>query len=88
MARENLRYAAQTIESLRATHPDSYGALMDKTALAGPEADEWIRGAESIYVPYDEKLKIVPQDDSFLDREPGTSRTHRPTITRCCIHQR
>jgi alpha,alpha-trehalose phosphorylase len=23
-----------------------------------------------MYVPYDEKLKIIPQDDSFLDREP------------------
>jgi alpha,alpha-trehalose phosphorylase len=23
-----------------------------------------------MYVPYDEKLKIIPQDDSFLEREP------------------
>lgn len=23
-----------------------------------------------MYVPYDEKLEIIPQDDSFLDREP------------------
>ena len=31
------------------------------------------RAAESMYVPYDEKLKIIPQDDNFLDREPGIS---------------
>jgi hypothetical protein len=33
-------------------------------------ADAWLRVSESMYVPYDEKLKIIPQDDSFLDREP------------------
>ena len=37
MARENLRYAAQTGESLCATHPDTYSALVDKTALAASE---------------------------------------------------
>ncbi|MGO8954783.1 MAG: glycosyl hydrolase family 65 protein, partial [Rhodomicrobium sp.] len=26
--------------------------------------------AERMYIPHDEKLKIIPQDDSFLDREP------------------
>jgi alpha,alpha-trehalose phosphorylase len=70
MARENLRYAAQTVQSLRATAPDAYNALVDKTALEPSEVEEWIRAAESMYVPYDEKLKIIPQDDSFLDREP------------------
>jgi alpha,alpha-trehalose phosphorylase len=29
----------------------------------------WIRAAENMYVPYDEKLKIIPQDDHFLDKE-------------------
>jgi alpha,alpha-trehalose phosphorylase len=28
-----------------------------------------------MYVPYDEKLKIIPQDDSFLEREPWDFRT-------------
>jgi alpha,alpha-trehalose phosphorylase len=70
MARENLRYAAQTIESLRTTKPDAYSALVHKTALEPSEVEAWIRAAESMYVPYDEKLQIIPQDDSFLDREP------------------
>jgi len=34
------------------------------------EVEAWDRAAESMYIPYDEKLKIIPQDDSFLDREP------------------
>jgi len=84
MARENLRYAAQTVESLRATEPDAYNALVHKTALESSEVEAWIRAAENMYVPYDEKLKIIPQDDSFLDREPwdfrNTPREHYPLL--------
>src|SRR2546430_10970908 len=39
MARENLRYAAQAIESLRATSPDAYDALVQKTALEPSEVE-------------------------------------------------
>jgi alpha,alpha-trehalose phosphorylase len=84
MARENLRYAAQTVESLRATKPDLYNALVHKTALQPSEVEAWIRAAENMYVPYDEKLKIIPQDDNFLDREPwdfqNTPRDHYPLL--------
>jgi alpha,alpha-trehalose phosphorylase len=84
MARENLRYAAETVQSLRAANPNAYDALVHKTALASTEADAWLRAAESMYVPYDEKLKIIPQDDSFLDREPwdfhNTPREHYPLL--------
>jgi alpha,alpha-trehalose phosphorylase len=70
MARENLRYAAQIVESLRTNEPDAYRALTEKTALVPTEMEAWRRAAENMYVPYDEKLKITPQDDSFLDLEP------------------
>jgi alpha,alpha-trehalose phosphorylase len=37
-----------------------------------------------MYVPHDEKLNIIPQDDSFLDREPwdfqNTPRDHYPLL--------
>jgi alpha,alpha-trehalose phosphorylase len=84
MARENLRYAAQVVESLRTAEPDAYNALAHKTALEPSEAKAWIRAADSIYVPYDEKLKIILQDDNFLDREPwdfrNTPRDHYPLL--------
>ena len=70
MARENLRYAAETVQCLQTTYPDAYNALVQKTALEPSELEAWVRAAESMYVPYDEKLQIIPQDDSFLDREP------------------
>ena len=78
MARENLRYAAQTVQSLRATNQAAYDALVLKTALEPSEVDAWVRAAENMYVPNDEKLKIIPQDDSFLDREPWDFRNTPP----------
>ena len=70
MARENLRYAAETVESLQATAPDAYETLVRRTALEPAEVKAWRRAADSMYVPHDEKLGIIPQDDDFLDREP------------------
>src|SRR5262249_15166359 len=72
MARENLRYATQVVESLRATDEDAYRVLVHKTALQPSETQPWIRAAQNMFVPYDEKLHIIPQDDSFLDKEPWT----------------
>ena len=84
MARENLRYAAQTADSLRTQAPDSYLALQRKISLEPSEAEAWIRAADAMYIPYDEKLKIIPQDDSFLDREPwdfkNTPPSHYPLL--------
>ena len=84
MAGENLRFAAQTVEALRATTPDVYNGLVHKTALDPSEVEAWTRAAESMYVPYDEKLKIISQDDDFLDREPwdfqNTPPDHYPLL--------
>jgi len=78
MARENLRYAAQTVETLRTIAPEAYNALVHKTALEPAEMEAWLRAADNMYVPYDEKLKIIPQDDNFLDKEPWDVRNTPP----------
>src|ERR1700719_4096703 len=62
MARENLRYAAETVQFLQTTYPDSYNALVPKTGLQPSELEAWVKAAKSMYVPYDEKLQIIPQD--------------------------
>jgi len=84
MARENLRYAAESIEYLRGTAPHAYRALVQKTGLEPSEVEEWARAAECMYIPYDEKLQIIPQDDSFLEREPwdfqNTPSDHYPLL--------
>lgn len=84
MARENLRYAAQTVDALRETKPDAYTALVAATALDPSEVQAWMRSAEAMYIPYDAALQIIPQDDSFLDREPwdfgNTPKDHYPLL--------
>ena len=83
MARENLRYAAETVEALRETATDAYGRWCTKRR-SKPRSEAWLRAADNMYVPYDEKLKIIPQDDSFLDREPwdfeNTPSDHYPLL--------
>ena len=70
MARENLRYAVETVEVLQFKKPEAFQALMQKTGLKLSEVEEWKRAAENMYIPFDAATGIYPQDDSFLDREP------------------
>jgi alpha,alpha-trehalose phosphorylase len=78
MARENLRYAAQTVEALRIAEPDAYGALVYKTSLEPSEAAAWLLAADKMYVPFDQKRQIIPQDDGFLEKEPWNFRNTPP----------
>jgi alpha,alpha-trehalose phosphorylase len=69
MARENLRFAAATVHALRERRPDLLPALIHKTGLSFDEVDEWQRAADRMFVAYDERLGITPQDDTFLEQE-------------------
>jgi alpha,alpha-trehalose phosphorylase len=84
MARENLSYAARTAESLRTTDADAFNHLVHKTALELHEIQDWTAAAEHMYVPYDDERQIIPQDDSFLGREPwdfeNTPADHYPLL--------
>jgi alpha,alpha-trehalose phosphorylase len=70
MARENLRYAAETVESLRDKKPELFAVLVHKTGVEMSEVEAWKKAAENMYIPLDEKMGIHPQDDSFLDKKP------------------
>jgi len=69
MARENLRYAVQTVQMLQNEDLERFSALLDRTNLALAEIEGWQKAAEYMYVPYDEAKKIHPQDDSFLSKK-------------------
>jgi alpha,alpha-trehalose phosphorylase len=68
MARENLRYAAETVLALRREQPDVFAALVQTTGFQEQEADDWEMAAAQMYLPYDEQLGVHPQDDSFLEK--------------------
>jgi alpha,alpha-trehalose phosphorylase len=69
MARENLRYAAESIGRLRSERPDRFERIVHKTGLNWQEVTEWSRAAERMYVPYDQARLITAQDSHFLEQE-------------------
>ena len=69
MARENLRYAVESLKLLRKKRPDSFEALVKDTDLGPEEIEEWRSAAAKMYIPYDKEKGIHPQDDEFLKKE-------------------
>jgi alpha,alpha-trehalose phosphorylase len=69
MARENLWYAAEVVERMQQERPKQFVALAHDTALDANEPANWKRAADNMFIPYDERTKINPQDENFLDRE-------------------
>jgi trehalose/maltose hydrolase-like predicted phosphorylase len=70
MARENLEYAHRTALWMKKNAEEDYKTLIDKIELEETELAVWKKAADNMYIPYNEELKIYPQDDSFLDRTP------------------
>jgi alpha,alpha-trehalose phosphorylase len=62
MAQQNLLVAAESAKQ----HPD----VAERLGVDADERRAWIRAAEAMHVPYDERRGIHPQDDSFLDHQP------------------
>jgi alpha,alpha-trehalose phosphorylase len=69
MARENLWCAAAVVKEIHQDHPERFAELVDKTGLEISEIEEWHKAADNMYLPFDEKSGIHPQDDSFPDKE-------------------
>ena len=69
LAQENLRFAIDTIENLRNVRPELFEDLVHKTKLRISEIEDWRKAADKMYIPFDKKLKIHPQDDEFLFKE-------------------
>ncbi|MCI0685031.1 MAG: hypothetical protein L0Y71_23280 [Gemmataceae bacterium] len=67
MARQNLRCAADAVAQVEQGSPDHFRALVLRTGLEPGEAADWRRAAERMFVSFDERLGIHPQDDDFLD---------------------
>lgn len=70
LARENLKYAFDTANWMSANKSEEFEMLSGKIGLSAEEILFWEKAADNMYLPYDEKLDIFLQDDSFLDRAP------------------
>ena len=69
IARNNMNYAAVTLEKLKQQRPELYEALAGKIDLKPDEIGNWRRAAALTFIPYDDELKVHPQDDTFLNKK-------------------
>jgi alpha,alpha-trehalose phosphorylase len=68
MAQIHLRYAVSTLRTLARDEPTAYKQLAQKIELSDAEIDAWSVAADAMWLPYDENLGIIAQDDTFLDK--------------------
>jgi len=68
MAKKHLQIAVNIAAKMAEKNPKAYQALREKISLSEQECLLWAKIAENMYLPYDEDLKINPQDDGFLDK--------------------
>lgn len=69
MAQYNLAAAADVVKQIQRDRPAVWRKLQHRYELTGAEVGEWEEAAEAMYIPFDEKLGIHPQDDQFLLRK-------------------
>ena len=82
MAKYNLKWAAKFYELLKDNN--RLDSLADRLEVTEEEVREWQEASEKMYLPYDEKLDINPQDDSFLSKAvwdfENTPKDHYPLL--------
>jgi alpha,alpha-trehalose phosphorylase len=61
VAQQNLRWAAEAVQR----HPEKAHAL----GVGTEEAASWHEAAEKMYIPYDTRLEVTPQDEAFTEHE-------------------
>jgi len=81
-AKNNLNWAVKAFEILKKHGMEA--SVVRTTGISGEELKEFQKVADHMYLPYDEKLGINPQDDSFLQKEiwdfKGTPKEKYPLL--------
>jgi alpha,alpha-trehalose phosphorylase len=70
MAQHNLRWAAEVVQR----HPEKAGTL----SVDAEEAASWREAAEKMFIPYDERLGVTPQAETFTEHAMWNFSETRP----------
>lgn len=70
MAQWHLAYAAEIYDRMQVEAPEKFATLVTKIGLLRGERDGWVRASQAMFIPWNKKLGIHPQDDSFLHLAP------------------
>ncbi|MFG6119390.1 glycoside hydrolase family 65 protein [Thalassobacillus sp. B23F22_16] len=84
MAKYNLEWAYRIYEKMKDWEKDESGTIFARLDFQEEEADYFRQAAEAMYLPYDDKLQINAQDDSFLNKAvwdfENTPKQHYPLL--------
>ncbi|RME62075.1 MAG: glycoside hydrolase family 65 protein, partial [Alphaproteobacteria bacterium] len=84
MAAAHLDYACAVAARMKAADAAAFQALAARLALGEEEIAAWRRAADNMWLPHDDTLGIVAQDDSFLDKKvwdfAATPAAHYPLL--------
>jgi alpha,alpha-trehalose phosphorylase len=70
MAQLHLSFVAEVLATLASQNPEFYQSFCLRLGVSPDEIQSWQQAAELMYLPYDDKLQISAQDDSFLAKKP------------------
>jgi alpha,alpha-trehalose phosphorylase len=72
MAQFTLRAAAEVARQMARDRPDAFDDLVRRAALSEDEVALWAHAAEVMYIPFNERMQVNPQDDQFMNRQLWT----------------
>lgn len=68
IAKYNLLWAYKACKLLKVKDLAAFFKLAYRLAITDEEIEEWQKAGKAMYLPFDDKLQINPQDDSFLKK--------------------
>jgi alpha,alpha-trehalose phosphorylase len=77
-ARHNLRWAVEAVQR----HPEKAHAL----DVDSDEVASWRQAAEKMFIPYDKRLEVTPQDETFTEHEVWDFANTRPDQYPLLLH--
>src|SRR5690606_2178076 len=84
MAKHHLTWTVKMNNQLKEKAPCEWEELVSRLGLKDEEIRLMEQAAANMYLPYDEKLNINPQDDSFLEKAvwdfENTPKKHYPLL--------
>jgi len=69
MAKLHLEFASEIISKMELSYTEKFEILCQRIRLDNDEVEQWEKMARLMYLPFDTRLNINPQDDSFLDKK-------------------
>lgn len=70
MAKFNLEFALETYKKMEKESNSKLKQLIKKISLDKKEIKSWQNAADNMFLPYNEKLTVHPQDDCFMMKDP------------------